>query len=772
MKNFIQNQESDTLMSDLHSLISGELNCAKSFRTKFTSSSGKAIKSDPPKVSSKKRTVCDFDLDVDCELNTLILKYREKIQKAVAAVFDVQKEFDCVIVNCVSDDKDSVPYESFYSEEYPEFSPTIAVLSIGTNKMMYMKPKNSNSITHKVALYPNSLCLITGLTESKFRHSIPRNFGESDEKQMTIFFIEKVPADDYCKPESPEILSVNQVVGIGKITPPPSPITQQVDEQLLPPNESENISASKLTEIPDDKSDDKVIITSERPSPSTSSPVSDQSVKKPILERSKKVPSLDPLSDKTLVNSDEMDFEEDGCILLAGTLDQLVRAMNDQGITEELTRNKLSTTGSAEMKRRRLTTALHMKIGELKGGTSTIDPIKLMKVGSVDSVSHREFETISSTQNHIEDILKTVVDDLNDMKIELAAIRDHSVSAVVKQEISSTKNEQHVPGKLNNSIVECSHQIKSLTEQLSSVKSEIDETNTSLSGINTLVKNTRSDIEGWYASAFYHEEKDLIKMIYETLTQKVQLKQPVDDPQNQHCVHSVVEPQSGVEVVEKPENNVDNMPKPEDKDYSGKMKLCSVLKEKKKPIVCLITDSILRHVTSQDLIDRYTLFKFDISDSEGLSHQLLHNELKRLKPHFVYIHLGINDIQNSRSPTQIINNFAEFEYFLREHLPDVRVIFSLPLLNGRQAHSRSTTEIRAKLSELINGIKREETDAEYHLYIQYNNNFFKDEQFPKPRSQIQRLFDAGRLHLSTRGKMVITGNMRDAFYRITRAIRS
>ena len=763
MKNFIEDEESDTLLADLSKLIleTCKPDNTERYRIRFSQSTDKAVSFDPLKTSSKKWSVGDFDIDTDCTLSTLILKYREKITKTVAAVFDVEIEFGCVIVNNLSDDKDSIPYELFSDDKNPNFSPTVAVLALGATRAMYLKPLTTNSISHKVSLYPGSLCVLGGLTESKYRHSIPRNYGEAGAQQMTLLFLEKkpeaVPTPIIQSPKVPHDEIVEAEVQEAEV--------HGAENKILDPNISPQSFSSPVGKLEDHKmvslEDQKLIPFNDDKStspPNTktfgiSSPVgkkltSNQSSAKAKLERNENVPSFELYVDQTLVN-DEVDFEEDANILLAGTLDTLINTMDNITLDTELKRNKLSTSGSVEMKRSRLITALHMKMGELLKCNSGLDPIKLMKYESIDSLTKQELQTLSSTQNHIEESMKHVVDNLNNICIEVAALRDLSL----KQEKASPKTKKHDTGEFSTHMRDCLTEIKTFSEQLASMKAEMKETQDIFADVKQVVKDTRADIQGWYNSAFFHEDSERIKDLH-NLLMKV--------PQNHQ--------EGKLHVSEKDVHEEKTM----EENSIGKLKLAEVLKMKQKPNFCLITDSIMRHVTQDDLGDKYSFTKIDKTDSTGLTHNSLRKNLMNIQPHLIYVHLGINDIQDGIAVGRTVSNFGEFELFLSEHLPDTKLIVSLPLLNGKEFYYRSIVDLRIKLSTMFNNIEKEDGTANQRRFIQYNKNFFVDAgtpQAPQPRTQTVRLFSADKIHPSTRGKMVITGNMRDALYRITRSAR-
>ena len=740
VKGAIEQHESETLLAMLSNLIPDtcKLDNTERYRINFTPSSSSAVITDPPRVSTKKFSVCNSNINKDCELNTVVSQYREKIQKKVAAVFDEiedidELELDHVIVHNLSGDKDSMSYESFFDADKPAFSPIVAVLSLGTKRAMFLKPKNSNSISHRVELPPGTLCVFAGQTECKFRHSIPKNFGEPCGQHMTLFFIEKVPAEDRLKSL---LLSNNSVsldhssVSDVKIRSTPCGSSSPVDKLLLDNNNKD-----------------------------------DQLRVKPPFLHSKKTSQKGSLDDHTLV-SDDMDFEDDSVMLLAETLRTAINSMDELSVDVELKRNKLSSCGATDIKRRRLATALHLRLGELANRSQQLDPIKLLKFESVDSFSKQDVTDITNTQKHIEECLITMVDDMIDLKVSVALLQPCDDSSGTNTSSSDKKKKKKQPVEiddldLNNKInfKDCAMQIKNLTDIALNLKLDLAVTQNSMDGIKEVVKETIKDIEAWYKSAFYSEDSGKIGELHDLMVKKQQVHQS-DELQNKDGP-AYPKPQSDEFL-----NNVD--PAKQQSVWDTPPTPWMI----KKPLVCLITDSIMRHITAKDLGGNYSFNRIDRRNSSGLGHNDVVRTITKLRPDFLFIHLGINDIFADTPIDQTINNFSQFESFLRETVPNTRVVFSLPLLTGYPEQYDRINELRRKLTERIGGINRKPGHKRY-MDVQFNRNFFADEdripRVAESARQLQRMFGTeDTVHLSPYGKKIIAGNMRDVLFRITR----
>ena len=199
----------------------------------------------------------------------------------------------------------------------------------------------------------------------------------------------------------------------------------------------------------------------------------------------------------------------------------------------------------------------------------------------------------------------------------------------------------------------------------------------------------------WYNSAFYHEDKDRIKDIHELLSKRHTPINSQQDPARNpvNPTDSEGEPRSTVPAVETcptiPTVN-EGESCSNDQAVDTRPTFAEAVSWGLKLNVCLITDSIMRHVTEGDLGDKYAFRRIDLRDTGGLNSEKVRHTLNRLQPHFVYVHLGINDIQNqTRQVDQSIANIDSFLEFMTDTLPETKVgkgdeLPIIPAFNRRQ----------------------------------------------------------------------------------------
>ena len=189
------------------------------------------------------------------------------------------------------------------------------------------------------------------------------------------------------------------------------------------------------------------------------------------------------------------------------------------------------------------------------------------------------------------------------------------------------------------------------------------------------------------------------------------------------------------------------------------------LKEGRNIKICLITDSIMRHITGLESTWQYK-YKFnriDCRDSTGLCASTTKDELKRKRPHLVYVHLGINDIHRGADLSETMNNIKDFDRFIEDWLPDTRIVISLPLDNGKVHHNRLITQLRSSM--VLYGSQGPSDHYEKRVHIQHNNQMLilnKDEEL----CQNTRFFSSDKLHLSEKGMNAMHHGMRGTLHRI------
>ena len=175
-----------------------------------------------------------------------------------------------------------------------------------------------------------------------------------------------------------------------------------------------------------------------------------------------------------------------------------------------------------------------------------------------------------------------------------------------------------------------------------------------------------------------------------------------------------------------------------------------------------------------DLGTNHKLHVINKRKSTGLLEQQVRESLVNIKPDFVYVHLGINDLADGSPAEEIITRFGNFVLFLDDKLPRSRVIFSYPLLTANKHHNELILRLRAFINDWTRNLDSTVEIKDRQLLLNVNSNFeTKGDLYDRgPRlTQVQDLFsDRDGVHLTDAGKRLILGNFRHCVHDITRRI--
>ena len=185
----------------------------------------------------------------------------------------------------------------------------------------------------------------------------------------------------------------------------------------------------------------------------------------------------------------------------------------------------------------------------------------------------------------------------------------------------------------------------------------------------------------------------------------------------------------------------------------------------------LITDSMMRHIEEHDLGTGHNITKINKTCMSQLSNQALIGQIHTIKPDFIYIHLGVNDILQQNSPNHTIKHLQTF-LNATSSLKSTKIIISQPLLTGYHHLNHAISTLRQNIITLINYITTAYPNEKHRLYFNTNSNFYdKSTRSQQDPSQfVNKNIDY--VHLSTKGKKSILANMRYVIHHLTRTTPS
>ena len=183
----------------------------------------------------------------------------------------------------------------------------------------------------------------------------------------------------------------------------------------------------------------------------------------------------------------------------------------------------------------------------------------------------------------------------------------------------------------------------------------------------------------------------------------------------------------------------------------------------------LITDSILRHIEEVDV--RFRLYRtnfkrVDKTYAAQLKDPDLVKTIKDQKPHLIYVHLGVNDVQKGSSAARVSRLIIDFANFLAEHTERTKLIISCPLHNGNNRHHSTIEEICSRLWDYGTA-----PEVKGRIFVQVNDHFhYLSEEHG--RQQMPKYFkEDDMLHLSNKGKRAMCCNLRDSLHQVLRVYR-
>ena len=775
INNYIETDGALSLKNDLITAIDKTCSFANSKRFKIELGDG--LPSNHSDIDTKKKgkrnpkmSVATVNLGEKSELASLAIQYRDKISRSVKEVLNLDAEFDRVVIHRFSGPEDSIPYESAFKDELSGFSPTVAVLCVGQPdtgaRPMFMKTKTGSIVTHKIALASGSLCTLSGRTECRYRRSIPKDYGVKGD-QFFLFFIQRTP-------DSSILCELMKI---------------PIQSDSCPKQSNPKTKDSLLSDIPakTELSPDSLLEPQKTTEDHSCNTVMEQILKTPPTVK-RVVPEgiAEPFT-----FLDAMDFEVNGGLLLAESLGTAVNNMDGETLTRELIRNHTSIAGTEEQKKTRLQQKLSMTIGELTttAANNSVNMTQLLSPTESVQTLRQDLERVSNSQVCIENTLTDVIDTIVNIREDISGIRTDN--SVLKEELSNPPpcpNSSAGNKDLAHKISECTNKIKQLNENIAAIREDIAEVQDTVTTLSASTQESLKDWQAWHNSAFSDEDSQRIKTVYDHILKYQDTPDSIMYIQHRSCqTDAHIDIQTTAQVDEEqspeveqvqiretpPEQQTASVSEPTTFDWPEPMYLSlkTALLSNKPIRVCLITDSIMRHITETNLLFRQYrvhLDRMDRNNTEALARRELRDTIKKKKPHLLFIHLGINDIHMGTSVSEIMENIANFESFLEAECPDTKVIFSKPLLNGKLHHDRAVLDLRKSLERHKNTHDSNRDIVNQRLFTQDNDNFMVQTSDDEACQKMRYYNQDDLLHLSKKGRDTMVCIVRDSLHKIFR----
>ena len=177
----------------------------------------------------------------------------------------------------------------------------------------------------------------------------------------------------------------------------------------------------------------------------------------------------------------------------------------------------------------------------------------------------------------------------------------------------------------------------------------------------------------------------------------------------------------------------------------------------------LITDSIMRHIPEDTLGTNHELYVLNYTGSSGLSEKRVRTTLEKMRPDFVYVHLGINDIFCGTDVKEISSKLGEFCLYASEALKETKVVISLPLLTKKASYCEQVRHLHAVTMGWIVKKAGDAPIADRQFSFNTNQNMRTTDWTPK-----SELLTYDGIHLTPSGKDLMMKNFRYRIHSMTK----
>ena len=169
----------------------------------------------------------------------------------------------------------------------------------------------------------------------------------------------------------------------------------------------------------------------------------------------------------------------------------------------------------------------------------------------------------------------------------------------------------------------------------------------------------------------------------------------------------------------------------------------------------------MRHIKEPDSLGvNHHLHHISRRDSLALNEKGLRKTIRNIRPDYVYVHLGINDIAQGIHSVDTMKNFCSFKSFT-DSIPGTKLMISLPLMTDDPRMNSRLNDLRNLLIKFVDWFPKTYPG----LWGNSNKNFSKDGTI------IKQFYHRDGRHLSEEGKRLILANMRHHIHLLTKTER-
>ena len=725
----------------------------------------------------------------DCELKDQIKALQKKVERAINSIFDISTSVFKVEIKRLSTFSEHLPYESFAGIDNNGTKPVIAILSLGAPRPLNLK-KGSNA-SHRVALHSGSLTVLAGDTSLEYKHSIPRGEGAAEHDQLVLFFIGSPSGNLDGQSDSGSVSEVS----VKSTTSVPSSVDSS-DSELESESEVVEISIFDQLPIPSlivTPADIDLNATLERVSDILNHDQQDKTSRQPETSTDQNF-----APDETDVQDNSESPKEEDC---ETTVIPSEMSQGDNNIKEDVYDHQYHPA-SLEWIQSVMEKALIDIKKDLQGLTDEVAGLK--------NQASLNLNTKSTEQGDIKErVVRQVVKELKDLWEQNNAatsqigtrindlINEFDAAQVKSDELDKSirKLKTDLKGYYNSAFFrEDGRLIKEMHSRIcsggilpgeelvinQSPGQPVTESLSTQPGPSTAAAVTPSNnIRRHSAPSTAELTADITTIANQTAPPPAAVR-----PLNLMNMTNDSRRSSGFTMTNAAQMQplppiIPPVTEPTRQSSSQQNQSASTAaQDSSRPRyifkTALITDSIMRHIGSMNegeaLGQNHQLEILNKTDTRGLSHPDLRRRLEHLQPDYIYLHLGVNDILDGRSPEEALQNIRGFIVFRDRRVPDAKIMFSLPLTTLRRgvAYDRANENIihlKTALTELaISGCPANQRLKDKRLLMNTNENLNTGGKL-----SFDKCSQDG-IHLSSSGKSTILGNFRHHIHEITRRI--
>ena len=784
--------------------------------------------------SDVKKTKLEFRRDSDSgkilsddvisnDLTKLITHECESVEKATRSLFKLDIKFDNIVLHRLMNEKHHIPYQSYNSPvDNDNEDKVVGILTVGAPRTLSLKTISGRKVTHLVPHHSGSLSIMSGMTQSKYEHSILK--------------------PKYCSSESLCMVFIGSLHSDGSSSDPTSRLA------ISDSTGTETSASASECESEDNTDFDNEVINIS-------------------LLGDLKIPTIDVTSPTSAGSTDtklydnikqKNNFNHHQCKDRSAKEDteDVVLPPSSSSFTSNI------QPGSISLSQSKLEHDLEKTVIHCKNGNSS-QPETDLKLACLEQA------VIANTKQ------------LARLSEAFVKLRDHLVSEHEPKLKPDEPNNNSAHSEELNQLLEGNLSVISkMQEQMTNIKNEITQSSRQAQDVEETVLLTKRELEKWHNSAFYREDSQLIKDIHdciadgrlavrvtessparpniplsEELAQASSSETPehvntrsqptqtevidaratqVQPPptlltnplQQQYRRAQSPSPSSRPpplipisptrpRTVDPPEqiestlysyvvgHSSQSPPKAIKDDPSRRPTFINRTEagpwiaiprtgnstapttllvrnsnttatgssvqnnqgpnahvpQKKIFKTILVTDSIMRHIPSDALGMNHELYVLNYTGASGLAERRVRGSLEKMQPDFVYIHLGINDIFRKTDVKEITSKLAEFALFASDNLKESKVVFSLPLTTNKELECEQVRHLHAlTMGWIVKGNSPDTPVDDRQCHFMTNQNMRTIDW-----TQKKIFFAHDGIHLTSAGKDAILKNFR---YRI------